>query len=408
MPKQKYTKRKDGRYATTFRGQTVYARTSKELEDKVNEMNYLSKTGLLTDDKKITFKEYASNYMILQKRLEPKKSHSRDEGLLSNHIYPVIGLIEIKQLRKTNIQHLKATMIEKGLTEKVNRALSLIKNILNSAVDDNVVVKNVAINIKNYTFEKNERQILTSYEDNLLLEVAKQHKYGLFFLFIRYCGLRPEEVRALKIENINIEKSYVDVYDAISFVKSEQGDRKDTKNLVHREVPILDFMMPLVVSKMDESKNLGTDLLFYKQTNPKQHMSKSSYKSCVKSFLSSVNQLNKENPEQEIERIEFIPYQLRHSYCTMLYYSGVSLKEAQSLMGHKSSKMVLDIYTHLKKEEENTQEKLNTYFDFNNMQLNKNTELQEIDVRMWLSQDQKSLVKSFLIMHKIKYKKIKS
>ena len=35
MPKQKYKKRKDGRYATTFHGKPIYANTSKELEDKI-------------------------------------------------------------------------------------------------------------------------------------------------------------------------------------------------------------------------------------------------------------------------------------------------------------------------------------------------------------------------------------
>ena len=69
--------------------------------------------------------------------------------------------------------------------------------------------------------------------------------------------------------------------------------------------------------------------------------------------------------------------------------------------------MVLDIYTHLKKEEDNTKDKLDTYFNFSNIELNNNNELQQIDVRMWLRQNQKALVKQFLINHKIKYGKVK-
>lgn len=417
MPK--YKQRKDGRYYTTFKGQSVYAKSSKELEEKIAELNYLSKTGLMVNDKKITFKEYASSYFALQKRLAPDKSHSRNEGLLNNYIYPTLGIIQIKQLKKSNVEQMKAQMIEKGLTEQVNRALSLVNNILNAAVDDNVVLRNVALNIKKYTFKKDERRILTTEEDALLLEAAEQHKYGLFFLLIRYCGLRPEEARALEIDDIDIEKCIIDVSDAISFSQSEQGNRKDTKNLVHREVPILAFMIPYIVSAIETSKKLGTNLLFYKQTNPLQHMSKSAYKSCVDSFMYCVNQLNKkhieeynrqvknEDEQKEVNEIIFIPYQLRHSFCTMLYYAGVSLKEAQSIMGHKSSKMVLDVYTHLKKEEDDSKDKLDTYFNFSNMNPNINVTLQQIDVRMWLRQDQKALVRNFLIKHKIKYGKVK-
>lgn len=415
----KYKQRKDGRYRAIFKGKAVYAKTSKELENKILELNYLSKAGLTVDDKKITFKEYASSYFTLQKRLNPGKIHSRNEGLLNNYIYPTFGIVQIRQLKKSNIEQMKAQMIEKGLTEQVNRALSLVNNILNAAVDDNIILRNVASNVKTYTFKKDERKILTAEEDSLLLETAKQHKYGLFFLFIRYCGLRPEEVRALEINNIDIEKCIIKISDAISFSQNEQGNRKDTKNSLHREVPILSFMIPFIVSAMETSKKLGTNLLFYKQTNPKQHMSKSAYKSCVNSFMYSINQLNEkqireynkktknEDEQKEINKITFIPYQLRHSYCTMLYYAGVSLKEAQSIMGHKSSKMVLDVYTHLKKDEDNSKDKLDTYFNFSNLNTNSSDELYQIDVRMWLKQEQKTLVRNFLIKHKIKYGNVK-
>lgn len=419
MPEQKYKQRKDGRYRTTFKGEYVYAKSSKKLEEKIAELNYLSKTGLSINDNKITFQKYADNYIDLQKRLNPQQSFSREEGLLKNHIYPEIGIIQIKKLRLTNVKNMKAKMIEKGLTEQVNRALTLVNNILNTAVDDNILFKNVATNIGSYKFKKSERKILTPDEDALLLEAANQNKHGLFFLLIRYCGLRPEEVRALEIDDIDIEKCIIDVSDAISFSKSEQGNRKDTKNLVHREVPILAFLIPHLVLAIETSKKLGTNLLFYKQTNPLQHMSKSAYKSCVNSFMYCVNQLNKkhieeynkqvenEEEQKEVNEIIFVPYQLRHSFCTMLYYAGVSLKEAQSIMGHRSSKMVLDVYTHLKKEEDDSKDKLDTYFNFSNLNMNSSSELYQIDVRMWLKQEQKTLVRNFLIKHKIKYGNVK-
>lgn len=374
MAKEKYKPRKDGRYATTFRGKPVYARTSKELEEKIEELNYLYKTGLVFDNNNLTFKDYSSKWLELQKKINPNKSYERESRLLKKYIIPEIGLIQLKSLKKTSILQLQANMISKDLKESTNRAITLVKNILNSAIDDNLVMKNVANNIKGKSFKKDERRPLTKEEDSLLLEVAQTHKFGLFFLFMRYCGLRPEEVRALNIYDINIKEQTVHIDDAISFAVNKQGIKKDTKNLVHRNVPVLDFMMPLVEEAIETSKRKDTSLLFYKQTNPKQHMSQSSYKSCVNSFLVAINQFKKaqeeqhkkenENSEQnEYEPISFVPYQLRHSYCTMLYYAGIGIKEAQDLMGDKNSKMILDVYTHLQKENENSLEKLNNYFN---------------------------------------------
>lgn len=371
MPKEKYKPRKDGRYATTFRGKPVYARTSKELEEKIEELNYLYKTGLVFDNNNLTFKDYSSKWLELQKKINPNKSYERETRLLKKYIIPEIGLIQLKSLKKTSILQLQANMISKNLKESTNRAITLVKNILNSAIDDNLVMKNVANNIKGKSFEKDERMPLTKEEDSLLLEVAQTHKFGLFFLFMRYCGLRPEEARSLEIHDINLEEQTVCVYNAISFAIDRQGIKKDTKNLVHRNVPILNFMIPLVREAIETSKRKGTSLLFYKQTNPKQHMSQSSYKSCVSSFLFSINQLKKEKEDKENDKsehkelvpISFVPYQLRHSYCTMLYYADIGIKEAQYLMGDKNSKMILDVYTHLQKENENSLDKLNNYFN---------------------------------------------
>ena len=50
-------------------------------------------------------------------------------------------------------------------------------------------------------------------------------------------------------------------------------------------------------------------------------------------------------------------HDLRHSYCTMLYDSGVDLKTAMLWMGHADQTMTMQIYTHLtetrRKEAEN-------------------------------------------------------
>ena len=62
-----------------------------------------------------------------------------------------------------------------------------------------------------------------------------------------------------------------------------------------------------------------------------------------------------------IDNVKFTCHQLRHSYCTMLYYAGIKIKKAQELMGHASADMVYDIYTHLDNQRENADETINNY-----------------------------------------------
>ena len=51
-------------------------------------------------------------------------------------------------------------------------------------------------------------------------------------------------------------------------------------------------------------------------------------------------------------------YTFRHNYCTELYYSGISLKEAARLMGHSDYNMVLKVYSHLDEMKEGTAAKI--------------------------------------------------
>ena len=43
---------------------------------------------------------------------------------------------------------------------------------------------------------------------------------------------------------------------------------------------------------------------------------------------------------------DFVPYMLRHTYCTDLKKHGVDLRLAKQLMGHADIKMTADIYDH--------------------------------------------------------------
>ena len=62
--------------------------------------------------------------------------------------------------------------------------------------------------------------------------------------------------------------------------------------------------------------------------------------------------------------LNFSLHQLRHTFCTILYYSGISSKKAQEIMGHSSIDVTLKIYTHLDNEQEtDTTSKLNNYIN---------------------------------------------
>ncbi len=50
--------------------------------------------------------------------------------------------------------------------------------------------------------------------------------------------------------------------------------------------------------------------------------------------------------------VKLCAHQLRHAYATILYEAGVQFKDAQLLMGHNSSEVTQEIYTHISEKQQ--------------------------------------------------------
>ena len=366
-----YTTRKDGRLMkkVTINGKPkyLYSDNAKDLEKQYIEAKHMSYNGINIDDNKITLKQWAEKWYDVNISQKEYNTRRNIRSLLDNHIYPELGHIKLKNLKVINIKELQKNMLEQGLTSTCNRAITTIKRILNDAVENDIIQKNVAFNVKSIKYTKIEKKPLTVYEDELLLKVSSTHKYGLFFLILRYCGLRTEEIIPLTVNDIDLKNRRILINKAVYFEKNSPNI-KTTKNKKSRKVPILDIIYTKLESYIQICKQKHQELLFTKQSDNKM-LTFSTVRWMLESFLIAINkQFEKEKKEKnskfkltENNKIYFTNHELRHSYCTMLYYAGIKIKKAQELMGHSSADMVYNIYTHLDEERENVDETLNNY-----------------------------------------------
>lgn len=219
--------------------------------------------------------------------------------------------------------------------------------ILNDAIANDNLTKNPCTGIKKIKVIHGKRKILTSEQDKKLL--ASNHKHAIFFRVLRYIGMRRQEIVPLEPDDIDLDNKIIMIYKAVSFAKN-QPTLKTTKNKKSRKVPIPDIIYNELKERVEYCRKHKLKYLFYKQTNNNSMLSQEAIRCMTDSFCKDIG-------------FEFTPHQLRHSYCTMLYYAGIGLKEAQSLMGHSSAKMVYDIYTHLDAEKETPINPINDYLN---------------------------------------------
>lgn len=338
-----YTKRKDGRLMkkVSVNGKTkyIYATSVQDLKKQYEKLQYLKYNGISFDD--ILLKDFCTKWLEVNSANKENGTIKEYTFLLDKFIIPKLGYMKIKNIKIYHIQDMMKDMEDIPTTAK--KTLQLTKRILNYAVDNDVVIKNVAQYLKAPKIIKKEKRPLTLEEDAILLNST--NKYTPYFLMMRYTGLRKEEVSALNIKNVNLKERSLTINEAVTFINN-QPHLKTTKNGKKRIVPIPDIIYPMTCELV---KNAQNNLLFYKESD-KMMLTDSAIKRHLESFCYQNN-------------ISFTCHQLRHSYCTMLYYAGVKIKEAQELMGHSSAKMVYDIYTHLDSTRENTTELINNYLN---------------------------------------------
>lgn len=360
MPKLKYKVRKDGRYTASVtigklpngnpKRKYVYAMSPNELDKKIVELKNNYYKGTISDDS-TSFETWAKKWYELNISQREYGTQKEITYLLNKYIFPSIGIMKIKEIKPYHIKELMLNMKNIPSTEK--KVLQLIKRILADAIANDIIYKNIAYNIKSTKVISKEKKPLTLEEDKILLDTAKKHKYGTFILLMRYTGLRREEIVALTNDDVNLDKMKLSVNKAVTFIHNKPIV-KSTKSKKPRVVDIPDILLPFLSKHM----NNESPYLFTKQTNITEMLSESATKRLLESFLYACNK-NREN------KICFTFHQLRHSYCTMLYYAGIKIKKAQELMGHSSADLVYNIYTHLDEQRENSEILINNYISNN-------------------------------------------
>ena len=270
-------------------------------------------------------KDFSQKWYDLNSASKEYNTKQNYKNAIDNHIIPSLGNKKVRDIKLYDIKDLMLKM--ENTPSSAHKTLSILKMILNDAVDNDIILKNPALNVKAPASVKKEKKVLTEHEDNILLN--SKHKYAPFFRLMRYTGLRREEITSLTVDNVDLKNKTIKIFEAVAFINN-QPTLKTTKNKKSRIVPVPDIIFNELKVLMEKAQN---KLLFYKETDKKM-LTETAIRRHLESFC-------------YCEGISFTCHQLRHSYCTMLYYSGIKIKEAQNLMGHSSADMVYNVYTHL-------------------------------------------------------------
>ena len=269
--------------------------------------------------------------------LEVYKTNAMKDYVYDNYKWSLEHYV-LETLGHYKLKDVKPIMCQRVLNQLDGKSASLIhkthiqmREMFEKAVDNKLISSNPASGVIPPQGTKNSRRSLTASEEAAFLAAAKKHQHGLLFMFMYGCGCRPSE--AAEIRGRDIIKSDDKLILHIRGTKTKASDRY---------VPIPETLYNVIKSvKPFEPISPNRD--------GKKH-SESSYNRLCAHLKRDMNismgcktYRNALIPPYPLAE-DFVPYCLRHTYCTDLCKAGVDVRIAQKLMGHANIETTMDIY----------------------------------------------------------------
>ena len=361
MAKTKETEmQRRARSTFSYNGKRYEATGADKKEADMNAALMLDKLkrGEIGISENMTVKRWAAEWLETYKKPSVTDKTYKDYKLqIDNHITPAIGSYRVSEVKDIHLQKILNSRVGMSLST-VRRLKLTIRSLFAQAKRSRLIMHDPSeYLIMPKTHEGTHRSI-TQFEREHFLKAAATHHAGLMYKTMLYCGLRTGEAAALSWNEVDFNAKVLHVRHAM---ESGTGDMKEPKTAAGiRDVPIPDALLPELREAYDPARQFGP--VFTQQTTGKRHTETSRMKAWNSlkkeidiSMGAKYGKVKAKDGKMRMTKIlsvvapDFVPYCLRHTYCTDLQNAGVPINVAKYLMGHTLLEMTARIYTHTDK-----------------------------------------------------------
>lgn len=347
----KYKRQQSGLYRTKIQigiksdGKPLYkylsAPTIKELEQKVFDARSELASGLILSDN-TTFGSYANKWLNIYKA--SKSIQTKNMYIRIFKYFSEIWEIPIKKVNRMMLQQIINDNSEHPRT--CEQILLTVKQIFRSAQDDGITGRSPCVSLELPRHVPKEKRALTNEEKLKLRSAVLQPQERLLLLLLYGTGCRPGEVYCLTKSDFDFKTGTINICKSVKYdyQRFYAVDAPKTNSSI-RSVYVSESISRALKKLIDK---IPTDNILGDETG--KIMNKDKYERMFKRILK----------KSGLEDSGITQYTFRHNFATECYYNEVSLKECQRMMGHKSYKMILEVYSHLDQEKENTRSKLSS------------------------------------------------
>lgn len=368
MPRVK--RRSDGRYCRQVyigkgadgkrKYRTFYAPTAREADRLAAEYRAAVGRGLDPAAAGRTVKDLLDALIAAKTAQGVGASWLRSLGNHRDHLQP-IWTMQADKVRTADVQTMLNRLAEEGLAHKtlgqiagtLSAAFALaIPEVVQYNPCDRAVVP-AGAPPKRREWLDDERQAWVR---------DTPHRAQRAAMLMMLSGLRRGEATALTWADIDLDARTISVTKSWDFAAGKVKGPKTTagERVVHIPRLLADFL------RAERAADPAT--LYVVHTASGRRMTEIAWRRLWDSYMADLNvkygffgSVNKHATRTKLEDDQergalpivirtFTPHELRHTFCTLLYRSGVDILTARDQMGHSSVQVTQEIYTHLDKQ----------------------------------------------------------
>ena len=340
--------RADGRWEARYstpegRQKSVYGKSEKEVTAKLRGALHDLDSGAWREPSKITVGEWLDIWLADYQEQNTDRTTKKYKCIVNNHIRPLLGSLKMSKVTSMHARRLMNELIRAGLsTVTVHGYMGIFKAIMQSAVEAKVIQESPMTGIKPPKPTPKKFLIVDRADIPAFIEAAKETKYPNEIIFMLYTGLRVGEIRGLRWSDVDFNAGTINVQQQIHprdvSPKQVTPPKYGEDRVIHLPHEALDVLKDQRKRQAEarlasgdwEDTDVSRDLVF-RRKNGQPHNDKSIYFAVKKAG-------------ETIGMPDLHPHDLRHSYAVAALRSGADVKTVQHNLGHRSSKMTLDVY----------------------------------------------------------------
>jgi integrase len=278
------------------------------------------------------------------------------EAILKRYYVSSLGARRVDSLRSVDFQKIITDLHRRGLNpQTIRHAHTIMRAVVKHAVDEGVLMRNFAEQVKLPKMEKARRAFLTPEQCVGFLQSCADAPHGLVFEFTLMTGRRPEEYLAVRWSDVHLVKGTVTVQGALVRHKSRVTFESPKTKSSNRTISLPDSLLPKLAAhhnvQAEKMLLLGSewqrlDLVFCSEFGTPLSIPNLTYR-YFRPILKKAG----------LPQIRL--YDLRHSQATLLLAADEHPQVVSERLGHSTIKLMLDTYTqHLPNLQKRASEKL--------------------------------------------------